>query len=418
MQYDPNDFTGTDSDRIQAAVDAVAAAGGGRVVIQPRRPDAAAGRSHWLLDQAILLPSGITLVIEDSRLKLSDACRDNFIRSANCGIGITDIQPLRDIHIIGEGRSVLEGADHPRASGDAANTLSTEAILEPGAPYRRISYGTDAAKPDEKPTSDWRSIGILLACVENFSLRNLRIVDAHSWAISLERCSFGTIRDLTFSANGGKWIDGVYRPIRNQDGLDLRQGCHDITIDSVAGQSGDDMVALTAIPNPDQPGGTLDSHMVSSKVPQGGGDDVYNIIIRNVRGNAGGHQLVRFLNTGGIRMHSILLDGVINTCPPERPDRATVVVGDSNPAWGGVTPLGDTCGFIITNIQGNSRHLVEIRGSLSDAIIGNLLYTEAQGQAVSKIAGPEHLRNVTISNTVQIPAPLQHTVSSGINMSS
>lgn len=405
MTYNPNDFTGSDSDRIQAAVDAAAGAGGGRVTIRSRQPDAASERVYWILDRAILLPSGITLVIEDCKLKLSDACRDNLIRSANCGIGITDVEPLHDIHIIGEGRAVLEGADRPRASGDAANNLSTEAVRDPAGPYRRISYGTDANRPDEKPTSDWRSIGILLACVEGFSLRNLTLVDAHSWAISLERCAFGTIRDLTFAADGGKWIDDTFHPMRNQDGLDLRQGCHDITIDGITGHTGDDLVALTAIPNPAKPAGSLASHMVSGQVPAGRLDDVFNIIIRNVRGAAGGNQLVRFLNTGGIAMHTILLDGVINTCPPERPDRATVVVGDSDSAYGGLTPLGDTRGFIITNIQGKSRHLVEIRGSLCDAILGNLLYTEQQGQAVSVTSGPDYVRNVTISSTVQTASP-------------
>lgn len=401
MSHNPKDYTGSDHERIQKAVDGAAAAGGGRVLVQARQPDAVSDRRHWLLDQALLLPSGITLVLQDCMLKLSDACRDNFIRSANCGSGISEITPLHDIHIIGEGRAVLEGADRPRASGDAANTLSTEAVWDPNGPYRRISYGTDADKPDEKPTSDWRSIGVLLAAVERFSIKNVSIIDAHSWAISLERCSFGNIHDLSFSAVSKKSIEGVLRPLRNQDGLDLRQGCHDITIDGVSGHTGDDMVALTAIPNPDRPAGTLDAHMVGGAIPKGREDDVYNIIIRNIRGTAGGHQLVRFLNTGGIRMHSILLDGVIDTSPDERRDRAAVVVGDSNPVWGGVTPLGDTYGFIITNVQGNSRHLVEIRGSLSDSVISNLLYTETQGEPVALTSGPEHLRNVTIAHTVQ-----------------
>jgi len=48
----------------------------------------------WLLDSAILLPSNVTLVLDNCNLKLSDKCRDNFIRSANCGMGLADIEPL------------------------------------------------------------------------------------------------------------------------------------------------------------------------------------------------------------------------------------------------------------------------------------------------------------------------------------
>lgn len=400
MIFTPEKYRGSDSDRLQAAVDAAAGIGGGKVVVAARLPDDTSSRTHWLLDRALLVPSNITLVIDNCKLKLSDSCRDNIIRSANCGAGIREIQPLQNIHIVGEGRAVLEGADRPRASGDAANTLSVDAVLTPGGPYARISYGSDAGKPGEKQTSDWRSIGLLLAAVQGFSLRNLTLVDAHSWAISLERCSFGTIRDLAFAADGGKLIDGAFRPMRNQDGLDLRQGCHDITIDGITGHSGDDLVALTAIRKAGMEAGTLDSHMVSGTKSDGERDNVYNIIIRNVRGRAGGHQLVRFLNTSGIVMHTILLDGVIDTAPAERPDRTVVVIGDSNPAWGGVTPLGDTYGFMINNIQGRARDLVEIRGSLCDSVITNLLYTPTQKAGVSYTSGEENVRNVTVAHTV------------------
>ena len=265
-------------------------------------------------------------------LKLSDDSRDNLIRSANCGIGISDIKTLHNIHIIGVGTVVLEGADNPRATGDAAKTLSADIVRIPGGPYVQVTYGTDAGKAGEKQTSDWRSIGVLLAYVENFSLRNLTLKDAHSWAVSLEHCAFGTIRDLEFSADGGRLIDGKFQTFLNQDGLDLRQGCHDITIDGITGHTGDDLVALTAIPIAGMRAGELNSHMVSGHEPHGARDDVRNILIRSVRGDAGGNQLVRFLNTSGIKMYRITLDGVIDTAPEGTMDYALVRIGDSNPA--------------------------------------------------------------------------------------
>lgn len=401
MTPNPNEYSGSDSDRIQAAVSA-SAAKGGKVVVSARVPDAVAPRDYWLLDRAILLPENTTLVLDNCRLKLSDGCRDNLIRSANCGAGIRDIKTARNIHISGIGTAVLEGADRPRATGDAAKSLAADIVRIPDGPYRPVSYGTDAGKTGEKQTSDWRSIGVLLAHVENFTLRNLTLKDAHSWAVSLEHCAFGTIRDLQFSADGGKLIDGRFQTFLNQDGLDLRQGCHDITIDGITGHTGDDLVALTAIPIPGMRAGELNSHMVSGHEPHGARDDVHDILIRNVRGYAGGHQLVRFLNTSGIRMYGITLDSVSDAAPEETMDKAVVVVGDSVPAWGGVTPLGDTFGFVLNNIQGRGRFLVQIRGSLCDAVISNLINYNDQVEPVTYTSGKENVRNVSVTNAITV----------------
>ncbi|MBR5868187.1 MAG: hypothetical protein IKZ21_01970, partial [Clostridia bacterium] len=83
--------------------------GDGIVVIGPRTlsPD----RDWWLLDRAILLPQDTTVILDNRKIKLSDPCRDNFFRSANCGIGFPDPQPLRNIRILGKGLALLEGAD-------------------------------------------------------------------------------------------------------------------------------------------------------------------------------------------------------------------------------------------------------------------------------------------------------------------
>ena len=105
------------------ALDAAIAARGadGTVVIPPR--EHADGRDYWLLDRAILLPANTTVLLQNCRIKLSDNCRDNFFRSANCGIGIEENEQLSNIHIMGAGNAVLEGADHPRATGDGSKKL-------------------------------------------------------------------------------------------------------------------------------------------------------------------------------------------------------------------------------------------------------------------------------------------------------
>ena len=78
-----NDFKGrTDSERLNAAIK-------GRdsdriVVIEPREGD----RDFWLLDGAITLPENTTVVLRNVKIKLSDACRDNFFRSATASFAL------------------------------------------------------------------------------------------------------------------------------------------------------------------------------------------------------------------------------------------------------------------------------------------------------------------------------------------
>ena len=226
----PNDYQGTDSERIAAAV-ADAKDRGGVVRIPPRVPDEVADRNYWLLDSAILLPSHTTLILDSCALKLSDACRDNFIRSANCGAGIEKVAPCEDIHIIGDGDVKLIGADHPRATGDSGKKLGER------------TYGTDAGKEGESQTGDWRNIGILLANVDRFTIKNISMINAHAWSVSLEKCANGTVENLRFDSTETREIDGQSVKVLNVDGVDLRKGCHNIVVSGIRGRTGDDLVA-------------------------------------------------------------------------------------------------------------------------------------------------------------------------------
>jgi len=382
---DPNAYTGTDSERIAQAI-AASAKNGGVVRIPARFPDEASDRTFWLIDEAILLPANTTLILENCTVKLSDASRDNFIRSANCGLGITHIEPIENVHVIGLGHAELVGADHPRSTGDSAKTLGVR------------TYGTDAGKEGESQVGDWRNIGVLFAYVNHFSVRGLTIRNAHCWAMSFERCAFGQIREITFQAEEKREIDGKPVQILNQDGLDLRKGCHDILIDTILGCSGDDSVALTAIRSEIRPDGMLEKTEVSGSRTDGRENDIWNVTVRNVISHAsGGHQIVRLLNASGIRIHHVTVDGVIDNSPEDGiRDRAAVRIGDSNPAWGGVTPLGDTYAIIVTNITSRSKAAVLIAGSLADSIISNVLNLNPDCEEVTYESGKEFVKNVQI----------------------
>jgi hypothetical protein len=385
----PNEFSGTDIERINRAV-AMAAQTHRRVVV-PRLNHAADGdREIWLLDAAILVPSNTVLELDNCHIKLSDRCRDNIIRSANCGIGITDIPPVHDVTIRGFGNVILEGADRPRATGDSAKTLGKD------------TYGSDAGLMGQSQTGDWRNIGILLAFVDHFSIENLRLKDPHCWSISLERCTRGRIANIDFEMTGTKQVDGKLWRVLNQDGIDLRQGCQRITIENISGVTGDDVIALTDIAG-SRPAGSDRSTMVSGSQSRPEGlDDIRDIIIRNVRGfAAGGHHVIRLLNTGGLRIQNVIIDGVIDTSPAERPCRATIKIGDSNPRWGGVTPLGDTSHILINNVISSSEHTLLIAGSLTDSAISNVVRIRPGGSVITLESGREMVRNVQFQNLIE-----------------
>ena len=137
---DPNEFSGSDSERMEAAV--ARAEQTDRVLRIPRRIKSAPDdREYWLIDRAVLLPGDVTVLLDGCTVRLSDRCRDNFFRSANCGPGIEKIEPLENIRIVGENSPVLLGAMHPRATGDSAKTLNVR------------TYGTDGRSPRSSRTA-------------------------------------------------------------------------------------------------------------------------------------------------------------------------------------------------------------------------------------------------------------------------
>lgn len=382
--YSPCDFTGSDTERIQQAVDA-AAAGNGIARIFPKEDGSA-----YMLDSAILLPSHVTVFLENCRIKLSDSCRDNIFRSSNCGLNCGTVEFLEDIHLIGVGKVILEGADRPRSSGDSGKILGER------------TFGSDTGKEGLPQKGGWQNIGVLLVKVKDFTLENFTVREPHCWSISLEYCSFGNVKNIHFESTGVRVIDGVLWKILNQDGLDLRRGCHDITIESISGWTGDDLVALTALRAKERPAGIPESTEMCGAAPTLEEEHVYNITIHNINGcSACGHNIVRFLNAKGIKMHHITLMDLMDTsCSRGLNDYAAVRIGDENPAYG-IAPMGDTAGFLISNIQTRTKHGIRISGSLSESIISRVINYNPETSAVTYSASrEENTRNVIIESVV------------------
>lgn len=394
--FEPGDYTGSDIERINAALKDAGKCGGTVRIGKRQGKNAGDRRDFWLIDSAMLVPGNIHLILDNCTVKLSNSCRDNMIRSANCIPGIAP-ERLKNIRISGIGNAVLEGADLPRSTGDSGKRLHNADIVPEG----RTSFGTDAGKNGESQTGDWRNVGILLVNVDGFTLEGVTIRESHAWAVSLEYCTYGQIRNMQFYSTPWKMVNGKREIVRNQDGLDLRRGCRNIQIENISGETGDDLVALTAIAAETRPSGQFQTTEFRGGDENVADGDVCNITIRNIRGySSGRNQIVRFLNTRGVKMYNIILDGVIDTSIPELRNHAAVRIGDNVERWGGVTPLGDTFGFHISNIISYANKSVAIVGSLQDSVISNVINFNPATEPVTFDSGREYVKNVIVNSAV------------------
>ena len=299
----PNKYkTGSQSERIQKAINE-AKNTTGKVVIP--KYDAVGKKSVWLIDQAILLPGDFELELNNCIIKLSDKCRDNFIRSANAGLTIKDIVPLKNIRIIGKGNVLLEGADHPRATGDHNKTLS----LNPNGFGQ--SYGTDAGKPGVNQKGGWRNHAIILAHTDVFEVSGITLKDYHGHGLVLERCTNGKVSDMTFNVRQAVTVGGVDKQILNQDGMGIRFGCKNILIANCRGRSGDDFINI-GLTDTGVGAGEENVNVVSGSIYRGEIDNISTIYLQNWQDFYSiSHRSIRIMPVGKLRISNVFIENMV-----------------------------------------------------------------------------------------------------------
>ena len=345
----PNDVAeGSDSDRIAAAI-AKAVKTGERSVEIPRM-NKKSGQPLWLIERAILLPSDFTLTLRDCLVRLAPGTRDNLIR--NAGAGKEPVEGNDNIRILGVGNAVLSGG--------------LEAHFDP---------------PGDK--SGWRTIGVLLCGVRHFTIEGLTLEETQAWAVSVENgCTDGRIANLAFR-NTNKFP--------NQDGVDVRKGCHDILIENISGVTGDDAVALTGLRN-EKPSPGVRGMQVGGNAPRPD-DDIYNITVRNVRAKvAGGHHIVRLLNQDGIKLYNIFVSDIMDASGPKDPRvQAGVKIGDTRYGSMSQCQLGDTYNIFVDNVLTRGKTGVKIQGPLKNAVLRNIVGYDGCTNLVERSAPTENV---------------------------
>ena len=312
---DPRFVGRTDAETIQNTIDFAAENGVGTVRIP--RDNARTGKPVWNVDRAVLLPDDLTVELDGAHLRLADGVRDNIFRNRNAGTacGATLAGEQHDIRLVGKNGAMLDGGE--------PNGMSEKLCRE---------------HPGEYPPM-WVNLLVWFVNVRNFSVEGLRVVESRWWALCFHYCRFGRLADLEFRMDAS---------LRNRDGIDLRIGCEEITVENIRGLTGDDTIALTALADTDLCGAPI-------RV-EGKSGDIRNIAIRKIRAASCGCALVRLLNADSHAIRNIEIDGIEDT--GEAISAAAIRFGEGNARYAkqGVRQMGEFENVAVRNVTTSAQY--------------------------------------------------------------
>lgn len=267
---DPRCRRETDSASIQCAVDLAAALGIHSVTVP--RLNERTGEPIWNLDRAVILPSEMEIVLDNCHLRQADGSFDNLFRNFENpeSEGHTASEQMRNIVIRGVGNAVLDGGVH--------NGLTQKNSLKDGMPH--IS----------------RNSLIFLYNLRDFVLEGFELRDHRYWAVNLIHAERGRLSDLRLNGQCD---------CRNQDGIDLRVGCSNLIIERITGQTGDDVIALSAIGNSEN-----EASMAGRFPVEGHDEDIHDIIIRDVIATSVECTVVALRNSDGRKIYNVTMENL------------------------------------------------------------------------------------------------------------
>ena len=304
---------------------------------------------NWEIDEAIRLPSNFTLILENTHLCMADGCYSNMFVNQNhdTETGKTTAGTDRNISILGRGKAILDGGKY--------NGLSEKTQQKNGLP------------------PIWKNNLLLFTNVDGFQVSNISCYNQRWWALNFIYCANGYIGNIDFCANdlsideNGCMSHGLTHNgyaevlVKNADGVDLRQGCHDITIENITGFTEDDSVALTAL------NGAMERRFAVAGLPS----DICNVSIKNIR-TAAFCTNVRLLNQGDIKLHDILIDGVedVSSASPHM-DRGlyAVRIGDLHLYGERHSTKEETYNITIRNVRGGGEYVLALAGEIGALVI-------------------------------------------------
>ncbi len=316
------EFSGSDSHRIQSAVNkareekaiALIPAGGGSL------------DGVWDIDEAILLDGDVSILLDGAHLRLQDGVFDNIFRTRNLYEDKT--VELSNIFIKGQNGAVLDGGVHNRLTEYNHNR-------------------------DGRPHMYCNNL-ILLYNISHYEVSGIECRNPRYWCINQLYCSYGVVKNINFLA------DGV---MPNQDGVNLRLGCHHILVENIGGRTGDDTVALTG-------GIPLERYYLEGRCK-----DIHHVVISNVRSTT--HQTVVALRVGdGVKLYDVLVDGVESLYDENDPETflpwGVIRVGEGLYYRDRASIEGEIFNITVRNVKANGKYGVALSNVITDSVFENI----------------------------------------------
>lgn len=309
---------------------------------------------NYEIDSSVRLPSDFELVLEDCHLRMADGVYDNMFVNEHHGtsVGRTVAGTDRNIRITGKGVAILDGGNY--------NGLSEKNHLTNGLP------------------PIWKNNLVLFTNVDGFAVGNIACHDQRWWAINLIYCRNGRLFDIDFKAcdisidRDGNEYHGLIREryaevlVKNADGIDLRQGCNNITIEHITGFTEDDTVALT----------NLNGRLEREYAVAGLSSDICNVTIRDIKTSAY-CSIVRLLNQGEERLHDIVIEDVYDTSaesPYMDSGNFALRVGDGGHLYGSRhSTANETYNITVRRIYGRGKAVLHLAGEIGNLVIENAI---------------------------------------------
>ena len=292
-----------------------------------------AGDEVWIIDAPLLLDSNKTVILDGAHLRMADGVYANMF-STEYPLG-GKCQHKENIAIIGKNGAVLDGGEY--------NGLSEKNAGRDGYPH--IFYNNM----------------IFMRDVDGFEVSGLTVVEQRHWAMNFLHCANGRVSDICFHASNYA---------KNQDGIDLRFGCHDIVIENIFGTTGDDTVALTAL-----------NHIPENRfyIPDRCGD-IYNVTIKNIKAACtGGHGIVRLLCHDGLRVHHVLIEDITDrNFEIGKKNHAAIRIGDQNYSSVSMAKDSDIHHVTVRRVSSDASTVIKLYGYPEDFVYEDITATDGE----------------------------------------
>lgn len=342
-----------DSATVQNAIAEAVRRGVRRVVIP--RYNLRTKSMLWRIVRAIRIPEDFTLLLDNCTLVQETGVYDHMFCNSRADEPGTLENEQCNISILGVGNVCLSGGVH--------NRLMEKTSGRYGMP------------------SVWCNTMFFWYNVRNLRVENLHIEHQRWWAMTHLYCREVTLRNIDF---------GAVPHVPNMDGIDLRLGCRDFTIENITGRTGDDVIAMTALK-----GGFEEAHAVEGKSP-----DICHVRIRNVMGDPFLHFVVRILNHDGCKIHDIELDTVYDVSDPttkKRP-KCTLGIGSNMYSKYGKAQPGDTCRITARHLTSRGEKAIRIDNTCRDAHFSDVKTFGDNLTLLGRLDGPLELQNVVLED--------------------